>query len=102
MPGALRAVIGALAAEVGVVAQNDELWVSPAEIATWLAQAGHAEVRMLAFDNKRYGGAQIGIHDPQGRKVGEVSHLRNVEHLIIAGPTERVVAAAAAATCGAS
>jgi adenine-specific DNA-methyltransferase len=58
-----------------------------------LREAGHQEVRMLAFDSKRYVGAQIGIHGPTGEKVGTVSRLRNVEYLFVAGPTERVEAA---------
>ena len=40
----------------------------------------------LAFDSKRYVGAQIGIHNPAGEKVGEVGHLRNLEYVVIAGP----------------
>jgi adenine-specific DNA-methyltransferase len=98
MPGALRKVITQLSAEVVVVSYNDESWVAPTDIALWLAEAGHEEVGTLAFDNKRYVGAQIGIHNPQGHKVGEVSHLRNLEHLIIGGPADKV--AAALATCG--
>jgi len=37
---------------------------------------------VLAFDSKRYVGAQIGIHNPQGEKVGKVARLRNVEYLV--------------------
>ena len=41
---------------------------------------------MLAFDSKRYVGAQIGIHGPDRRqKVGTVGRLRNVEYLFVAG-----------------
>ncbi|HWA65802.1 MAG TPA: DNA adenine methylase [Mycobacteriales bacterium] len=93
MPGALRDVIMRLSAEVVVVSHNDESWVTPEEIARWLTEAGHDEVGTAGFDSKRYVGAQIGIHDPRGRKVGEVSHLRNVEHLIVAGPAAKVAAA---------
>ena len=50
---------------------------------------------MLAFDSKRYVGAQIGIHGPTGAKVGEVGRLRNVEYLLLAGDRDRVDAAAA-------
>ena len=50
--------------------------------------AGHVEV--LAFDSARYVGARIGIHDPAGRKVGAVSHLRNTEYLVVAGDRTRV------------
>ena len=63
-----------------------------------LHDAGHEDVRMLAFDYKRYVGAQIGIYNPAGKKVGKVSHLRNTEYIFIAGPSDRVDAAAAAAT----
>jgi len=47
--------------------------------------AARGAVRMLAFDSKRYVGAQIGIHNPAGRKVGRVGRLRNVEYLLVAG-----------------
>ena len=45
---------------------------------------------MLAFDSARYVGARIGIHDPTGRKVGTVSHLRNTEYVLVAGDRARV------------
>ncbi|HVW79504.1 MAG TPA: DNA adenine methylase [Mycobacteriales bacterium] len=103
MPGALRSVLSRLSADVVVVSYNDEAWVAPDDIARWLLDAGHEDVGMLAFDSRRYVGAQIGIHDRSGRKVGQVSHLRNLEHLVIAGPNDKVAAAVAAAraTCGA-
>jgi adenine-specific DNA-methyltransferase len=40
----------------------------------------------MSFDSKRYVGAQIGIHDPSGNRVGEVTRLRNVEYVVVAGP----------------
>jgi adenine-specific DNA-methyltransferase len=49
-------------------------------------------VTTLATDYRRYVGAQIGIHNPQGEKVGRVSHLRNTEYLFIA--SDRPMAAA--------
>jgi adenine-specific DNA-methyltransferase len=48
---------------------------------------------MLAFDSKRYVGAQIGIFGPSGQKVGTVSRLRNTEYLFVAGPHALVEAA---------
>ena len=63
-----------------------------------LRDAGHDEVRLLAFDAKRYVGAQIGIHNPAGTKVGKISHLRNTEYVFVAGDKDRVEAASAAAT----
>ncbi|HEX6887269.1 MAG TPA: hypothetical protein VF143_04110, partial [Candidatus Nanopelagicales bacterium] len=83
----------AVRGEVVVVSYNDEAWVSPDELVGWLREAGHAEVRVLAFDAKRYVGALIGIHDPAGRRVGQVSHTRNTEFVFVAGSRERVEAA---------
>ena len=49
---------------------------------------GHVQV--LAFDSKRYVGAQIGIYNPSGAKVGKVSHLRNLEDVVVAGERKLV------------
>jgi adenine-specific DNA-methyltransferase len=98
MPAALHSVISRVKASLVVVSYNDESWVSPAQIMSWLREAGHVDVRMLAFDFKRYVGAQIGIHNPAGVKVGTVSHLRNTEYVFVAGPTDQVEAAVAAAS----
>ena len=38
---------------------------------------------MLTHDYKRYVGAQIGIYNPEGEKVGRVSHLRNKEYVYV-------------------
>jgi adenine-specific DNA-methyltransferase len=101
MPAALRSVLKTVAADVVIVSYNDEAWVRPEEIADWLREAGHPEVAMLGFDSKRYVGAQIGIHDPRGRKVGTVSHLRNTEYLVVAG-SAGAVEAALSSSCGAT
>jgi adenine-specific DNA-methyltransferase len=42
-------------------------------------------VGVLSFDSKRYVGAQIGIHNPAGERVGRVRRLRNVEYLVVSG-----------------
>ena len=93
MPAALADLVARVRAEVVVVSYNDESWITPSEMIRSLRDAGHADVRMLAFDSKRYVGAQIGIHGPGGQKVGTVSHLRNTEYVFVAGPTDRVAAA---------
>jgi adenine-specific DNA-methyltransferase len=98
MPAALESVIARTRATVVVVSYNDEAWVTPAQITGWLRDAGHDEVAMLGFDSKRYVGAQIGIHNPAGRKVGRVSHLRNTEYVFVAGPAELVEAASRSAS----
>jgi adenine-specific DNA-methyltransferase len=93
MPGAMADLLCRARAEVVVLSYNDESWVTADEIVAMLRDAGHEDVRMLAFDNKRYVGAQIGIFNPTGEKVGTVARLRNVEYLFVAGPAEKVEAA---------
>jgi adenine-specific DNA-methyltransferase len=104
MPAAVADVIRRARARVVVVSYNDESWITADQMTWWLLDAGHETVRLLAFDNKRYVGAQIGIHGPDGTRVGAVSHLRNTELVFLAGPAGEVEAAAAAAleTAGAA
>ena len=68
-----------------VVSFNDEGHVARAELEEMLGERG--EVATLAVDYRRYVGAQIGIHDPQGRKVGKVGRLRNREFIFLASPS---------------
>ena len=88
MAAALERTIAAVDAEIVVLSYNDEAWVSLAELTEMCAR--HGRVELLAFDSKRYVGAQIGIYNPGGEKVGKVSHLRNVEYLLVAGPARKV------------
>ena len=90
MPAALGDLIGRTRADLLVVSYNDESWVSPEQMTAALRDAGHECVEVLAFDSKRYVGAQIGIHGPTGEKVGEVKRLRNIEYLFVAGDRDRV------------
>ncbi|TWG96240.1 adenine-specific DNA-methyltransferase [Nocardioides sp. J9] len=96
MPAALGDVLARVRADVVVVSYNDESWIEPAQMTTMLRDAGHREVAVLAFERKRYVGAQIGIHGPTGQRVGEVRRLRNVEYLFVAGDPDPVEAATAA------
>jgi adenine-specific DNA-methyltransferase len=88
MPVALAEVVARVAADVVVLSYNNESWLSFAELHELCAARGHVEV--LAFESARYVGARIGIHDPSGRKVGTVSHLRNTEYMVLAGPRDRI------------
>lgn len=88
MAGALRQVICNVQARVLVVSYNNEAWITLDELREMCSVKG--EVQVLAFDSKRYVGAQIGIHNPQGEKVGAVSHLRNLEYVILAGRASEV------------
>jgi adenine-specific DNA-methyltransferase len=88
MPAALDQVMAAVAAEVVILSYNNESWLSFEELMDMGSGRGHVEI--LAFDSARYVGARIGIHDPSGRKVGAVSHLRNTEYVLVAGARGRV------------
>lgn len=88
MPGALRQVITDVRAEVLVLSYNNESWMTLEDLVEMCSQRGH--VGVLTFDSKRYVGAQIGISNPKGEKVGQVSHLRNVEYVLVAGPKDVV------------
>ena len=74
-----------------LVSFNNEGYLSHEQLCALLEPRG--EVAWLEVDYKRYVGAQIGIYNPQGEKVGRVSHLRNREYLFLAGPNARAIAA---------
>lgn len=88
MPVALRQVIADVDAEIVVLSYNNESWVSVDELHDVCSV--HGTVEMLEFDSKRYVGAQIGIFNPSGDKVGEVSHLRNLEYVAVCGEPSAV------------
>ena len=64
-----------------LVSFNSEGYLGEDELMELLSAVG--SVRRYSFDFKRYVGAQIGIFNPSGEKVGQVSHLRNQEHLYL-------------------
>jgi adenine-specific DNA-methyltransferase len=75
-------------AEVVLISGSDEGWVTVDDLRDMAG--GRGAVQVLAFDSKRYVGAQIGIHDPTGKKVGQVGRTRNTEYLVVAGPSRTV------------
>jgi adenine-specific DNA-methyltransferase len=81
---ALARLVEACRADHLVVSFNNEGHVSRAEMEALLARRGHLAV--VEVDFKRYVGAQIGIYNPSGEKVGKVSHLRNKEQLFLVSP----------------
>lgn len=88
MPLALRKTIADVDAEIVIVSYNNESWVTLKDLEDMCSVHGY--VQSLAFDSKRYVGAQIGIFNPSGERVGEVSHLRNLEYVLVCGPEARV------------
>jgi adenine-specific DNA-methyltransferase len=77
-----------------VVSFNNEGYHDLGLVSSLLGEKGY--VRSLEVDFKRYVGAQIGIYNPSGEKVGRVSHLRNKEVVFIVGPDATAVDRAAA------
>ena len=94
MHAALCEVIDAVDARTLLVSFNDEGFVSEEELVAMLA--AHGEVAVARFDYKRYVGAQIGIHNPDGERVGSVGKLRNRELLFAVAPRRTTAAAAVA------
>lgn len=90
---ALQTVIEKLKAPNLIVSFNDEGYLSRDDLTAMLSARGHVQV--VEIERPRYVGARIGIHDPQGRKVGTVGRLRNVEYLFVVTPTPVVLANAA-------
>jgi adenine-specific DNA-methyltransferase len=78
---ALQDTINNIDSRYIIVSFNDEGYISKGEMEDFLSSKGNLIVNEI--DYKRYVGAQIGIHNPQGEKVGEVKKLRNLEYLYI-------------------
>ena len=76
-----REVVERVRARHLVVSFNNEGFVAREEMEAILATRG--EVTVIERDYKRYVGAQIGIHNLRGERVGTVSHLRNTEYLYV-------------------
>ena len=97
---ALARLIERLRAPWVVLSCSDEGFHALGDLVALLGERGH--VRTVAIPFKRYVGAQIGVFDPAGRRVGEVSHLRNTELLLVAGPDAGLARAAADAAAAAA
>jgi adenine-specific DNA-methyltransferase len=78
---AFAAIVRAARARLLVVSFSDEGFITRAQMEALLSERG--PVAVVAKDYRRYVGAQIGIYNPQGEKVGKVSHLRNTEYIYI-------------------
>ncbi|MCC6320435.1 MAG: DNA adenine methylase [Phycisphaerales bacterium] len=83
--GVMRKLLAAVRAPVLVVSFNNEGYLAREEMESMLAALwdGQGKVTTIENDFKRYVGAQIGIYNPQGEKVGKVSHLTNKEYVYV-------------------
>ena len=88
MADSLAKVIADLKCETMMLSYNNESWLSRQELESICARKGRVEI--LDFDFKRYIGAHIGVYNKSGQKVGEPTHSRNIEHIVLAGPPKIV------------
>ena len=77
----LAALIAAMRARVIILSFSDEGYITRPEVEALLGRHGH--VAVIERDHKRYVGAQIGIYNPRGEKVGKVGRLRNRERIYV-------------------
>ncbi|RMD82894.1 MAG: DNA methyltransferase [Candidatus Dadabacteria bacterium] len=86
--GAMRRLLESLRTRAVIVSFNDEGFLARSQIEAMLSGLwnGGAEVAVIEIPFKRYVGAQIGIYNPRGEKVGRVGRLRNREFVYIAAP----------------
>ncbi len=91
-----EATLQAVRAPVLVVSFSNEGYLSRESMEAMLGRLwqGQARVVTLEHDFKRYVGAQIGIYNPSGTKVGQPGALRNKEYLYIAAHPQSPVLAA--------
>ena len=83
----LQALLAGVRARYLVVSFSNEGFFTREAIVEMLA--AHGVVTVIEQDAKRYVGAQIGIYNPKGKKVGRVGHLRNKEYIfVVARPGE--------------
>jgi adenine-specific DNA-methyltransferase len=99
-PAAFAELLASVQAPWVLVSVSNEGFHDADELAALLSERGY--VARIDVDSKRYVGAQIGIYNPSGKKVGTVSRLRNLETLLLAGPDRSVVEEAAASAASAS
>ncbi|MDW8236491.1 MAG: DNA adenine methylase [Bacteroidia bacterium] len=83
-PLALSKLLHSLRAPYIVLSFSDEGFFSAQELKNLCESRGPTLI--LKHPYKRYVGAQIGIYNPHGEKVGKVSHLYNNEYLYIICP----------------
>jgi len=89
---ALEHTVAAVRSPWLLASVSDEGFHRPDDLLALLAQKGY--VARVEVEGARYVGARIGIHNPSGERVGRVSHVRNREYLILAGPSRAQVNAA--------
>jgi adenine-specific DNA-methyltransferase len=86
---ALRTTLKTLRAPRAVISFSDEGFITREAMESLIVESMGPGTRVRVHDvaHRRYVGAQIGIHNPAGDKVGVVSHLVNREFFFVADRT---------------
>lgn len=77
----LQALVERVKAKHLILSFSDEGHVTKAQVEALLACRG--KVLTLERDFRRYIGAQIGVYNPRGQKVGQATHLTNKEYIYV-------------------
>ncbi|MFN0132780.1 MAG: DNA adenine methylase [Phycisphaerales bacterium] len=82
---AMARLLATVRARTLIVSLSDEGYIARDELEAMLRGlwGGEARVKVIEREYKRYVGAQIGIYNPRGEKVGKVGHLRNTEFVYV-------------------
>ncbi len=86
---ALKNVIHNARAKVILLSFNNEGFHTESELLEITSEKGY--VAVLRHPHKRYIGAQIGIYNPKGEKVGKISHLKNEELLFVISQNKKLI-----------
>jgi len=90
---ALSQLFKAIQAKVILLSFNNEGFFTEDKLKRICEEKGYVVVLRRPY--RRYVGAQIGIYNPSGQKVGQVSHLYNEEMLFVVSPKKALIEAVA-------
>lgn len=76
---AFAQLIAAVQARHLLVSFNNEGYIDKESMQALLSERGKVTIYEIPYD--RYVGAKIGIYNPSGKRVGQVSHTKNLEYL---------------------
>jgi adenine-specific DNA-methyltransferase len=87
---AFESLLTSITSPISVISFNNEGYLKQDDMERFLASmhGGQAKYQTFTHDYKRYVGAQIGIHNNLGEKVGKVSHLNNLEFIYVVSSPE--------------
>lgn len=81
---AFEEIVRTIDARYLIVSFNNEGFITPEDMIEILSSRGQVWREEVHY--RRYVGAQIGIHNHKGQRVGRVSHLTNKENLFVVQP----------------